>query len=97
MVLYLYSELPGNCVRMALKLIFLTTWLINLGSMLYAVATVHVATWLLICTLPREDFVAASAKRLYSMRYHLPLMVRQLILMGKILVSVKSIAKHALT
>lgn len=37
------------------KLIFLTIWLINLGSVLYAVATVHVATWLLICTLPRED------------------------------------------
>lgn len=80
-----------------LNLIFLTIWLINLGLVLYAKATVHVATWLLICVLPREDFAASSAKRLYSMCYHLPVMVLQLILMGKILVSVKSIAKHPLT
>lgn len=81
---------------MMLKLIFLTIWLINLGSVLYAVAMVHVATWLLICTLPREDFTASSAKRFYSMCYHLPLMVLRLILVGKILVSVKSVAKHPL-
>jgi len=69
---------------------------ISLGLGLYTVATVHVATWLWICTLPREDFAASSAKRLYSICYHLPLMVLRLILMGKILVSVKSITKHPL-
>lgn len=80
-----------------LKLIFLMIQLITLGSMLCAVATVLVATWLLLCTLPREDFIASSAKRLYPTCYHLPLVVPWLILMGKILVSVKSIAKHPLT
>lgn len=82
---------------MMLELIFLMIRLITLGSMLCAVATVLVATWLLLCTLPWEDFVASSAKRLYPMCYHLPLVVPWLILMGKILVSVKSIAKHPLT
>lgn len=81
---------------MMLELIFLVIRLITVGSMLYAVATVLVATWLLLCTLPWEDFVA-SAKRLYPTCYHLPLMVPWLILMGGILVSVKSIAKHPLT